>query len=147
MAGMAGRHTGRIIQKDRERLNPPPHLLDYARECADFSWDKARALLGGLPGGKGLNIAHEAVDRHAAGPLSGKLALRWIGKAGERRDLTYADLRGETNRFANALSALGVREGDSVAMLLPVALAPVSIVVERQERRNSVTRQSRPSVL
>lgn len=118
MAGIPGRHSGRIIQKDRDRLDPPPHLLDYARECADFGWDKARALLGGLPGGTGLNIAHEAVDRHAAGPLAGKLALRWIGKAGERRDLTYADLRGETNRFANALAALGISPGERVFVLM-----------------------------
>ena len=38
-----------------------------------------RAQLDGLPGG-GLNIAHEAVDRHAAGPRADRVALRWLGK-------------------------------------------------------------------
>ncbi len=118
MVGILGQSSGQIIHKDRDRLNPPPHLLDHARECAGFSWDKARALLDGLPDGKGLNIAHEAVDRHAAGPLAGKLALCWIGKDGARRDLTFADLRDETNRFANALASLGVTAGERVFVLM-----------------------------
>ena len=43
-----------------------------------------RAELDGLPGGRGLNIAHEAVDRHAAGPRAERVALRWLGSAGAR---------------------------------------------------------------
>ena len=74
-------------------------------------------MLDGLPGGKGLNIAHEAVDRHAAGALGERQALRWIGRAGGHRVLTYRDLRAETNRFANALRHLGVREGEAVFVL------------------------------
>ena len=46
-----------------------PNLSDYAAERERFSWESARRALDGLPGGRGLNIAHEAVDRHAAGPL------------------------------------------------------------------------------
>lgn len=118
MAGTVGPDSGKIIRKEPEKLVPPPHLPDYDRACADFTWEKARALLDGLPGGQGLNIAHEAVDRHAAGPLADKVALRWIGKAGARRDLTYADLRDETNRFANALAALGVEAGERVFVLM-----------------------------
>jgi acetyl-CoA synthetase len=67
-----------------------------------------------LPGG-GLNIAHEAVDRHAAGSRRDKIAIRWIGRDGARRDLTYGDLRSETSRFANLLRTLGVAKGDVVA--------------------------------
>ena len=43
------------------------NLADYERACGEFSWARARSELDGLPGG-GLNIAYEAVDRHAAGP-------------------------------------------------------------------------------
>ena len=50
------------------------NLQDYDRTVAAFSWDAARALLDGLPGG-GLNIAHEAVDRHVLAGRGGKLAL------------------------------------------------------------------------
>jgi acetyl-CoA synthetase len=94
-----------------------PNLADYEPARASFSWDEARKLLDGLPGGKGLNIAHEAVDRHAAGPLATHIALRWLGKDGSRRELTYADLRDLTNRFANVLKALGMGKGDRVFVL------------------------------
>ena len=70
----------------------PPNLGDYDQARAAFTWGGARALLDGLPGGAGLNIAHEAVDRHAAGPRADVVAIRWLGKRGERRDLTYRDL-------------------------------------------------------
>jgi hypothetical protein len=43
-----------------------PNLADYDQARADFTWEAARAELDGLPGGRGLNIAHEAVDRHAS---------------------------------------------------------------------------------
>jgi acetyl-CoA synthetase len=94
-----------------------PNMLDYDAVRAGFSWSAARRELSGLPGGRGLNIAHEAVDRHAAGPRAGHLALRWLGKSGAVQDYTYRDLHGLTNRFANVLSGLGVRKGDRVYAL------------------------------
>lgn len=45
------------------------------------------------------------------------MAIRFFGKRGERRDLTYADLDRETARFANALGSLGVERGDRVFIL------------------------------
>lgn len=56
-----------IISKDPARFSPGPQMVDYAAVRAGFDWAKARALLDGLPAGAGLNIAHEAVDRHALG--------------------------------------------------------------------------------
>ena len=106
------------IRKEPAALVPAPNLLDYNQERSRFDWAEARKLLDGLPGGKGLNIAHEAVDRHAAGERAGKIALRWIGKSGGRRDLTYADLSAETNRFANAIATLGMQPGEKVFVLM-----------------------------
>jgi hypothetical protein len=80
--------------------------------------DDAWALLDGLPDGRGYNIAHEAVDRHAQGARAGKTAIRWLGKDGERRELTYGDLAAATNRFANALTDLGVQPGERVFVLM-----------------------------
>ncbi|MGB5618312.1 MAG: acetate--CoA ligase [Desulfobacterales bacterium] len=94
-----------------------PHLLEYEKTCAGFTWDKIRHELDGLPGGRGLNIAHEAVDRHAAGPRCDHPAIRWLGQDGAVLDLTYADLREQTNRFANVLSWLGVNKGERVFTL------------------------------
>jgi acetyl-CoA synthetase len=82
----------------------------------DDPWAPARAMLGGLPGG-GINIAHEAVTRHAAGPAAQRVALRWLGKDGSTRELTYAELEIEINRFANVLARLGVQPGDAVFSL------------------------------
>lgn len=94
-----------------------PNLLDYEEERARFTWNAARAALDGLPGGAGLNVAHETVDRHAAGSRAGHVALRWRGRHGERRNITYAELTTLTNRFANVLVELGVDPEDRVFLL------------------------------
>ena len=105
------------IQKPRASWTVTPNLTDYERARTEFSWASARRTLVGLPGGRGLNIAHEAVDRHASGARAGRLALRWLGKQGGVRDFTYAELRRLTNRFANVLSGLGVGKGERVFVL------------------------------
>ena len=93
-----------------------PNLVDYDATRRAFDWDQARALLDGLPGG-GLNIAHEAVDRHAAGPRAAREALRWIGRRGERRSYSWTELRAATSRVAHALRRLGLKEGDRIFVL------------------------------
>jgi acetyl-CoA synthetase len=110
-------HASDRIVKQPATLVPAPHLLDHASTCAAFRWDDAAKGLDGLPAG-GLNIAHEAVDRHLLHGRGDKTAIRWLGKAGERRELSYADLAAATNRFANALGALGVQPGERVFVLM-----------------------------
>jgi acetyl-CoA synthetase len=95
-----------------------PNVTDYAGTRATFSWKAIREELQGLPNGNGLNIAHEAVDRHANGPRAQHLALRWLGKNGSVRDLTYADMSRGSARFANVLRQLGVAKGERVFALL-----------------------------
>ena len=105
------------IKKSSEPWRVQAHLLDYAKTCADFTWDTICHELDGLPGGRGLNIAHEVVDRHANGPRRDQPAIRWLGQDGAALDLTYDDLKAQTNRFANVLSKLGVDKGDRVFTL------------------------------
>ena len=93
------------------------NLVDYDDCARTFSWAKARGLLDGLPGG-GLNIAHEAIDRHVKAGRGGKLALRWIGRDDTVRDFTYATLGAAVNRFANVLAQHGIGKGDRVFSLL-----------------------------
>ena len=106
-----------IIRKLSRPDGLTPNLTDYADAHAMFSWARARGELDGLPGGAGLNIAHEAVDRHVAGARADHLALRWLGKSGSVRDFTYRDLAAETNRFANVLATLGVHRGERVYVI------------------------------
>ncbi|WP_316574431.1 acetate--CoA ligase [Nocardia canadensis] len=95
----------------------PANLRDYDATCRDFSWDAARSQLAGLPGG-GLNIAYEAVDRHAAGPRARTIALRWVRADGVVVESSYADLAEASNRFANVLRAQGIQRGERVGILL-----------------------------
>ena len=93
------------------------NLADY-EECARaFSWEQAWGLLDGLPGG-GLNIAHEAIDRHVFAGQGNKLALRWLGRDGRIQDFTYATLSAAVNRFANILAQRGIGKGERVYSLL-----------------------------
>ena len=68
-------------------------------------------------GGK-LNLAHNCVDRHAAGPRKDHVALLWEGEPGETRRLTYAQLHEHVQRFANVLKDRGVVKGDRVAIYM-----------------------------
>jgi len=107
------------IYKSAQRGGQRPNMVDYETETATFTWEDARAALDGLPGGRGLNISHEAVDRHAASSRRDHVALRWLGRHGERQDITYGELAERSNRFANALEVLGVQAGERVFVLLP----------------------------
>jgi acetyl-CoA synthetase len=109
--------TWEPIVKSPEASRVGPNLRDYAQTRGIFSWATARAELNGLPGSRGLNIAHEAVDRHATGPRRDKVAIRWLGKEGRSRDITFAHLGQLTNQFANVLGRLGVEVGDRVYVL------------------------------
>ncbi|GIW54621.1 MAG: acetate--CoA ligase [Nitrospiraceae bacterium] len=105
------------IIKSRRDWEVVPHLHDYHAVRSAFSWEQARRELDGLPDHRGLNIAHEAVTRHAGGPRADHLALRWLGKNGAVKDYSYRLLDELTNRFANALRRLGVERGDRVFVL------------------------------
>jgi acetyl-CoA synthetase len=103
------------ISKSRD-WTVPPNLIDYEATRASFSWEVAAKELDWLGDGR-INIAHEAVDRHAAGPRRDHLALRWLGKDGSVRDFTYGDLAVATNRFAGVLRSLGIGTGDRLFLL------------------------------
>ena len=105
------------IRKDVARLPVQPNLIDYADACAAFRWSQARAELEGLPAGRGLNIAHEAVDRHVAAGWGDRVALRFADRYGVSA-LSYEDLRAGTSRFANVLRHLGIGRGERVFSLL-----------------------------
>lgn len=104
-----------IITKVVDRHAPSPNLTDYWQRYRDFDWQQARLGIKGHDGG--INIAHEAVDRHVQEGNGEQLALIWLGKQGERKTFSYRQLQGLTNRFANLLTELGVARGATVFSL------------------------------
>jgi acetyl-CoA synthetase len=105
-----------IVVKPPAGAGTAPNLADYESTRRTFTWTAARGQLD-RPAAIGINIAHEAVDRHARGALADKVAIRWLGRDGAVRDFSYRALRALSNRFANVLREHGVRTGERVFVL------------------------------
>ncbi len=115
MTAFTGQHAAEPIHKG-PASGLAPNLEDYDLARSQFSWASARAELAGLPG-DALNIAYEAVDRQADGPLADTVALRFLDLGGVAAELTYAQLKRATSRFAGVLEQLGVARGERVFVL------------------------------
>jgi len=70
-------------------------------------------------GGK-LNVAYNCVDRHVLAGNGERVAIHFEGEPGDSRSITYAELKDEVSKAANALTELGVGHGDRVAIYLPM---------------------------
>jgi acetyl-CoA synthetase len=79
-------------------------------------------------GGK-LNASANCLDRHVAAGLGERVAYHWEGEDGARKEITYAGLLEETQRFANALKGLGVVKGDVVGIYMPMVPEAVAAML------------------
>jgi acetyl-CoA synthetase len=71
--------------------------------------------------GARINLTYNCVDRHAhSSESAGRRAIVWEGEDGEVRTITYAALSAEVNRVANGLEALGITEGDTIGVYMPM---------------------------
>jgi acetyl-CoA synthetase len=70
--------------------------------------------------GAKLNAAYNCVDRHVEAGRGDKVAFHFEGEPGDTRAITYAELKDEVCKAANALVELGVRTGDRVAIYMPM---------------------------
>src|SRR5690349_9177544 len=133
---------------DQEKFSPPADFAEHAiitdpaiheraaEEPEDFwaeqaealSWDQKwdQVLDWSNPpfakwfvGGK-LNVAYNCVDRHVEAGNGDRVAFHWRGEEGEERDVTYADLHRDVQKFANALKDRGIGKGDVVGIFLPM---------------------------
>lgn len=50
---------------------------------------------------------------------SDRLAIRWLDGEGSREDLSYKELVGKMNQYAQALLKLGIKKGDRMLIILP----------------------------
>ena len=74
-----------------------------------------------------LNASVNCVDRHVAAGRGDKVAFFWEGEPeGDKTSVTYSDLLARVSRAAHALTELGVRSGDRVAIYMP--MIPEAIV-------------------
>jgi acetyl-CoA synthetase len=67
-----------------------------------------------------LNVAYNCLDRHVEAGNGDRIALRWEGEPGDRRNVTYAELTDEVKRLSTVLIGLGIERGDRVAIYLPM---------------------------
>ena len=91
-----------------EFFDPYHRVLDTS---AGIEWP--RWFSGGT-----VNLTHNCVDRHPGG----RTAAIWEREDGAVESVTYAELRAEVNRIANALIELGVGRGDAVGLYLPMSI-------------------------
>jgi len=106
--------------------DPQAWWLRQARELLDWDTVPSEALDESDPpffkwfADGELNVSANCLDRHVAAGLGDRVAYHWRGEEGEERDLTYAELLADTQRFANALRDHGVGKGDVVGIYLPM---------------------------
>jgi acetyl-CoA synthetase len=100
-------------------LRQATELLDWAREPSEALDDSNPPFYKWFADGE-LNVSHNCLDRHVAAGRGERVAYHWRGEEGEERDVTYAELLAEVQRFANALRDHGIVKGDVVGIYLPM---------------------------
>ncbi len=93
--------------------------LHWFKEPSDTLDDSDPPFYKWFSDGK-LNASYNCLDRHVEAGNGDRVAFHWRGEEGEERDLTYADLHRDVQRFANALKDLGIKKGDIVGIYLPM---------------------------
>jgi acetyl-CoA synthetase len=94
-------------------------LLDWAQEPSEGLDESNPPFYKWFADGK-LNASANCLDRHVEAGNGERVAFHWRGEEGEERDVTYAELLADTQRFANALKDVGVGPGDVVGIYLPM---------------------------
>lgn len=126
---MAEQGIGDYEELHARSIEDPGWFWDAALGHLGIEWfrpyDEVLDISDGVPfarwfrGGR-LNLTHNAVDRHAAGPLAGKTALIHESEDGGVRSYTYRDLKREVDKCATVLKSLGVGMGDRVGIFMPM---------------------------
>jgi acetyl-CoA synthetase len=116
-----------VVKADIYERAAADRLGFWEEEARRLTWAEpwTKVLEWNLPfskwfvGGK-LNVAYNCVDRHVEAGLGDRVAYFWEGEPGDTRTITYADLKRDLSRAANALTELGVRTGTKVAIYMPM---------------------------
>jgi acetyl-CoA synthetase len=100
-------------------LSQATELLEWSREPSEALDESNPPFYKWFADGE-LNVSHNCLDRHVAAGRGERVAYHWRGEEGEERDVTYAELLADTQRFANALRDHGIEKGDVVGIYLPM---------------------------
>jgi len=105
--------TEEIIQPSRHDGN----LQDYEQARQNFDWKEIEKHFTWYETGK-VNMAYEAIDRHAASDRANKIALIYSDDTREER-YTFSELSKKSNQAGNVLRKLGIQKGDRVFIFMP----------------------------
>lgn len=115
------------VKKDIYDIAQSDRLAFWESQANRLSWDKkwSQVVDWQLPfakwfiGGK-LNASYNCLDRHVAAGIGDRIAFYFEGEPGDTRQITYAQLLKEVCKTANALKSLGVKQGDRIAIYMPM---------------------------
>ena len=108
-------------------------LAFWEEQASALTWEKKwdKALEWDAPfaqwfvGGK-INATVNALDRHVAEGHGGRIAFHFEGEPGDTRTISYAQLLTDVSKAANALTEIGIKSEDRVAIYMP--LIPEAVV-------------------
>ncbi|API91145.1 acetyl-coenzyme A synthetase [Virgibacillus pantothenticus] len=105
------------MSKTVASLHEKPNMPSYEEACANFSWKEVEKTFSWYQTGK-VNMAYEAIDRHAESWRKNKVALYYSDLTRDEK-YTFQDLKYLSNKFGNVLKKIGVQKGDRVFLFLP----------------------------
>jgi acetyl-CoA synthetase len=102
-------------------------LAFWDAQAKKLHWDKTwdQVINWQLPfakwfiGGK-INASYNCLDKHVLEGRGSRVAFHFEGEPGDTKTITYAQLLTEVKKTANALIELGVKQGDRVAIYMPM---------------------------
>ncbi|HEU4980180.1 MAG TPA: acetate--CoA ligase [Solirubrobacterales bacterium] len=94
-------------------------LIDWAEAPTQVLDESNAPFYKWFADGK-LNVSHNCLDRHIEAGNGDRAAYHWRGEEGEEREITYAELHRDVQRFANALKDRGIGKRDVVGIFLPM---------------------------
>jgi acetyl-CoA synthetase len=93
------------------------NLKNYDETRSNFSWQEVEKAFSWSETGK-VNMAHEAIDRHAEGERKDKVAL-YYSDASRDESYTFSEMKEKTNQAGNVLKNIGITKGDRVFIFMP----------------------------
>ena len=92
-------------------------LQNYDEVRSTFEWEKTEQAFSWYKTGK-VNMAYEAVDRHAESERKDKVALYFENET-RKESYTFADVKEWTNKAANVFQQTGLKKGDRLFIFMP----------------------------